>query len=151
MKKPLIFSSLMFLFMVISLQLFAQVSINTDGSQPDPSAMLDVKSAMKGFLPPRVELTSLDNSAPVASPVAVGLLVYNTRSFGATPNNVVPGYYYWNGVKWVAVTTPQGLNAGEMLFWNGFSWITIPKGAHGQQLHFCNGLPTWDGCYALEL
>jgi uncharacterized protein (TIGR02145 family) len=145
MKKKILLAGLTFLMLFFTLQLVAQVGINTDGSQADPSAMLDVKSAIKGFLPPRVALTSLNACSPVASPAATGLLVFNT----ATANNVVPGYYYWNGARWVAVATPQGLNAGEMLYWDGSAWVTIPSGTHGQQLYFCNGLPTWGGCIAL--
>jgi hypothetical protein len=33
--------------------------------------------------------------------VATSLLVYNTATAGAAPNNVTPGYYYWDGVKWL--------------------------------------------------
>lgn len=73
----------------------AQVAINTDGSTSDASAMLDVKSSNKGFLPPRVALTAVNVTAPVANP-AVGLLVYNTATAGTAPNNVYPGNYYWN-------------------------------------------------------
>ena len=81
----------------ISMGLSAQnVGINADGSAPDASAMLDVKSSTKGFLPPRIALTATNSASPVTSPVA-GLLVYNTATAGTTPNNVVPGYYYWNG------------------------------------------------------
>ncbi|MDP1623708.1 MAG: FISUMP domain-containing protein [Bacteroidales bacterium] len=149
MKKKLLMTGLTFLFMFFSHWLYAQVGINTDGSQPDPSAMLDVKSAVKGFLPPRVALTSLHTTAPVASPVAVGLLVYNTATNGDAPANVVPGYYYWNGGRWVAVTPPSGVNPGEMLFWNGSAWVTIPGGTHGQKLSFCDGVPVWGGCFAL--
>ncbi len=49
----------------------AQVSMNTDGTDPDASAMLDVKSSDKGFLPPLVA-----NVNDVSNPVA-GLLVYD--------------------------------------------------------------------------
>lgn len=146
-KQVILLSGLIFLLMLISSPLFSQVGINTDGSQPDPSAMLDVKSQVKGFLPPRIALTSLDVHTPVATPVAVGLLVFNTVNAGIPPNNVVPGYYYWNGGRWVSVATPSGVNPGEMLYWNGNAWVTIPAGSHGQQLYFCNGLPTWGGCY----
>ncbi len=60
------------ILMVISLHLFAQVGINTDGSDPDPSAGLDVKFNNKGLLPPRmsyVELNAISNPAN-------GLIVY---------------------------------------------------------------------------
>ena len=52
----------------------AQVGINTDGSAPDASAMLDVKSTSKGFLPPR--MTILERDA-ISTP-AEGLVIYNT-------------------------------------------------------------------------
>ena len=50
----------------------AQVGINADNSQPDPSAMLDVKTDIKGFLPPRMTYSQLQN---ISSP-AQGLLVF---------------------------------------------------------------------------
>ncbi len=51
-----------------------QVAINTDGTDPDNSAMLDVKSTSKGLLIPR--MTNAQMQA-IASP-ADGLLVYST-------------------------------------------------------------------------
>jgi len=39
---------------------FAQVGINTDSSQPDPSAMLEIKSTTKGLLPPRMTMAQRD-------------------------------------------------------------------------------------------
>ena len=52
----------------------AQVAVSTDGSSADGSAMLEVKSTEKGFLPPRLS-TSLVKS--ISNP-AEGLVVYNT-------------------------------------------------------------------------
>lgn len=52
----------------------AQVSINNDGTDPDASAMLEVKSSTKGFLPPR--MTTVERDA-ISSP-AEGLVIYNT-------------------------------------------------------------------------
>ena len=40
--------------LIASYTITAQVSFNTDGSDPDPSAMLDVKSTTSGLLPPRM-------------------------------------------------------------------------------------------------
>jgi hypothetical protein len=54
--------------------LFSQVAVNTDGSSPDGSAMLDIKSSSKGLLPPRMthaELNAISNPAD-------GLMVYCT-------------------------------------------------------------------------
>lgn len=71
------------------------VGIGT-ATTPNASAQLDVNSSTKGFLPPRVSLTSMDAAGPITSP-ATGLLVYNTATAGTSPNNVVPGYYYNSG------------------------------------------------------
>ncbi|MBK6967111.1 MAG: hypothetical protein IPH20_25245 [Bacteroidales bacterium] len=48
--KKLIFLLLSFTLSIIASR--AQVAINADGSLPDNSAMLDVKSTSQGFLPP---------------------------------------------------------------------------------------------------
>jgi uncharacterized protein (TIGR02145 family) len=141
MKKFVVFIVILMVYYHVS----AQVGINSDNSAPDPSAMLDVKSASKGLLAPRVELTAINSAAPVSSP-AIGLLVYNTVNTGATPNNVIPGYYCWSGTNWIAVLDPQGANPGDMQYWNGSQWVLIPAGTYGQQLFFCNGIPTWGGC-----
>ncbi len=69
--------------------LCAQVAVNTDGSSPDPSAMLDVKSSAGGILIPRVALTSATDATTISSP-APSLLVYNTGTGGLTP----AGFYY---------------------------------------------------------
>ncbi len=58
----------------ISFQVPAQVGINTDGSEPDPSAILDVKSTTKGMLLPRMDATQRN---AIQSP-ANGLMVFCT-------------------------------------------------------------------------
>jgi hypothetical protein len=78
----------------------AQVGIGT--VSPDASAALDVKSTNLGFLPPRIALASATDVATIASP-ATGLLVYNTGTAGTSPNIVTPGYYFFNGSKWVPI------------------------------------------------
>lgn len=78
----------------------AQTGIGT--TTPNASAKLEVASSNQGFLPPRIALTATNAASPVTSP-ATGLLVYNTATAGTAPNNVAPGYYYWNGSAWVAI------------------------------------------------
>src|SRR5688572_17021568 len=88
-----------------SFGLFAQnVGINSTGTTPDASAMLDVSSTSKGLLIPRVSLTATNAAGPITSPTT-SLLVYNTATAGSAPNNVSPGYYYWNGISWSAFNT----------------------------------------------
>ncbi len=72
MKKSIIFAGFVVSFMMTALQIFGQVSINNDGSSPDNSAMLEVKSTTKGFLPPRMTKTEL---FAVANP-SDGLVIY---------------------------------------------------------------------------
>jgi hypothetical protein len=78
------------------------VAINSNGAAADASSILDVNSSSKGMLIPRVSLSSAIDATTIASP-AVSLLVYNTATAGTSPNNIVPGYYYWNGTKWIAL------------------------------------------------
>ena len=70
---------------------FAQMAIDTVGTQPDNSAMLDVKSTTKGLLIPR--MTQAQRNA-ISAP-ATGLLIYQT--------DVITGYYYYNGTIWVSL------------------------------------------------
>jgi hypothetical protein len=54
--------------------LFSQVGVNTDGTSPHNSAMLDVKSDNSGFLPPRMTIVQRD---AIPAP-AEGLMVFCT-------------------------------------------------------------------------
>lgn len=94
-----------FLSLLISFASFAQTGIGT--TTPNASAKLDVTASDKGFLPPRVALTATNVFAPITgtSSAAAGLLIYNTATDGTAPNNVVPGYYFWNGLSWVQIAS----------------------------------------------
>jgi hypothetical protein len=81
----------------------AQTGIGT--TTPSASAKLEVAATDKGFLPPRVALSATNVFTPITGTAAsaAGLLIYNTATAGSAPNNVVPGYYYWNGSAWVQI------------------------------------------------
>lgn len=82
---------LMFLAFVINVfALQAQVSINTSGNDPHPSAMLDIESTSSGLLIPRMTATERDN---ISSP-ATGLMVY------VTDDNK---FWYYDGTQWVTM------------------------------------------------
>jgi hypothetical protein len=121
---------------MISLVGNAQTGIGT--TTPDASAKLEVSASNKGFLPPRVTLTSGADTTTIPSP-ATGLLVYNTG------NNVglVAGYYYWNGANWATIatasspdqtvdyvsvtrTTVQTVNEGGNILFNQINGGNIP-------------------------
>lgn len=55
-------------------------------------------------MPSRIALTGKTDVATIASP-ATGLLIYNTATAGTSPNNVLPGYYYFNGTSWAPFAT----------------------------------------------
>lgn len=86
------------------------IGINTSGSSPNASALLDVDASPgnnKGILIPRVALTAANNNAPIGAGIITSLLVYNTATAGTSPNNVVPGYYFWDGAKWCILQFSQ--------------------------------------------
>ena len=92
---------LIFFFLIIATGAFAQTGIGT--TTPNASAKLDVSSTTQGFMPPRVSLTAGNVFSPIAGTAAsaAGLIVYNTNTAGTAPNNVTPGYYFWNGSAWI--------------------------------------------------
>src|SRR5215211_6505987 len=83
----------LFLSFLLALHSNAQVAISNPASNPDASAMLDVKSNTKGFLMPRVT-----NRTNVATP-ATGLMVYETAT------NAV---WVYNGTAWVQLGSGGG-------------------------------------------
>jgi len=77
---------------------FTQVSINNDGTLPHASAMLEVKSANRGFLLPRMNFAS----RPAAP--ATGLAIYQL--------DASPGIYFFDGAAW------QKMSLAAYDFWN---------------------------------
>ncbi|GGW48587.1 collagen-like protein [Arenibacter certesii] len=76
----------------------AQEGLGTNA--PDKSAVMELASGKRGFLIPRVMLTSTAVAAPVITPVAQSLMVYNENTTTGT-NGVSPGFYYWDTDRWV--------------------------------------------------
>jgi hypothetical protein len=84
---------LLLLILLSTISGFSQVGINSDGSNPDNSSMLDIKSTSKGILIPRM---SQSERAAISSP-ANGLMVYQT--------NGTTGFYFYDGSSWVRLAT----------------------------------------------
>jgi hypothetical protein len=104
---------LIVLFLLITFYAEAQTGIGT--TTPNASAKLDVTATDRGFLPPRVALTASNVFAPITgtSSAAAGLLIYNTATAGTVPNNVVPGYYFWNGTAWIQISNGLIVDASK--------------------------------------
>jgi hypothetical protein len=76
------------------------ISITEDGSVPDASAMLDVKSTDKGMLVPRMYT---GQRTMIASP-ATGLLVYD---------NDTDGFWFYNGTAWISLSVPKVISDAD--------------------------------------
>ncbi|SHE41017.1 hypothetical protein [Dysgonomonas macrotermitis] len=63
------------------------------------SAQLALLATDKAILLNRVALTDLRDITTIPNP-ETGTIVYNTATSGTYPDNIIPGYYYFNGVVW---------------------------------------------------
>jgi hypothetical protein len=103
-----------------ALSTMAQVAINTNGTDPDNSAMLDVKSTEKGILIPR--MTTAQRTG-ISSP-AQGLMVYDTD---------LDAFYFYDGTEWHGVdrgaTEPIGDFGTAVQSSTGKIWLDRNLGA----------------------
>jgi hypothetical protein len=102
--------NLIILFLLSNFLVNANAQTGIGTTTPNASAKLEVSSSTQGFLPPRIALTgtndntTIKNAAGTSITPATGLLVYNTATTTNVPNNVLPGFYYWNGSIWVQIS-----------------------------------------------
>lgn len=93
---------LILVFLLSISSCFAQVGINTTL----PQGALDVNSSTQGIVLPRVVLQSTTDQAPMVNPksgvtvIPIGTVVYNTVTTNNGTNDVSPGMYSWDGMKW---------------------------------------------------
>ena len=86
------------IFFLVQLSLFSQVAINSTGASADPSAMLDVNSANRGILIPRMTtMQRLTISVP-----REGLIVYD---------NETQSFWYRKNSSWVEILNTGNANA----------------------------------------
>ena len=140
------FKTFLFVFILLTncYLLFSQVAINTDGSTPNNSALLDVKSTSKGLLLPRMtyyEMMAIQNPAE-------GLIIYCTNCL-QDGKGVLS---IFNDGKWNSLTTncllplaPKALPATPYLvkiLWNwendpnatGYKWNAVNDYSTATQL-----------------
>ncbi|HET9431082.1 MAG TPA: hypothetical protein VFO70_07890, partial [Chitinophagaceae bacterium] len=79
------------------------VAINNDGSTPDASSILDIKSTTKGLLIPRMSKTE---RMAITTP-ATGLIVYQNG-----PDST--GIYFYNGASWKLVFSYFDAAGGDL-------------------------------------
>ena len=80
------------------------------------------------------------NCATGGTKVETGLDVNNNGILDAGEVNSVQTTYVCNGA---GGSLSNGNAQGQMLFWNGTSWINLNSGNNGQILTVCNNQPTW--------
>ena len=98
MKKSIIIALLSTVFFFFeSNNIITAQNVGIGTTTPDASAKLDIVATDKGVLIPRTDTSILNN--PGIS-IATGLIIYQT-----TDNK----FYYYNGNKWVGVTTIDDL------------------------------------------
>ena len=74
---------------------YSQVGIGTP--KPNESAELEILSANKGILIPRIALKSIDDTTTIENGNVNSLLIFNTTD----EDDLKPGYYYWYENRWV--------------------------------------------------
>jgi len=116
------------------------VSIHTDGTSADNSAMLDVKSSDRGILIPRVTLDDASTTSPISSP-ATGLLIYNEN--GTEPI----GFYHWDDSEWQKLFDANGDDKDWILSGNNmYSAVSgnvgVGTSTPAFNFHILDGAPT---------
>ena len=130
------------------------VGINSDGSQPDNSAMLHIQSSGKGLLIPRMTKEARD---AIVSP-ATGLLIYQIDEDR--------GFYFWDDFNfWVPLVTPysetdpyfgsnfdvSGSKIGDLLQYDGLKFLKFTPN-YLTTSHAANGITAtnisnWNSAY----
>lgn len=89
-----------------------QIKIGNNPTQLNANAVLEMESANKGLLLPRVALVSTVSASPMTA-FTRGMVVYNT----ANVNDVTAGIYYCDGVKWLKMGI-GGASSASLPFWS---------------------------------
>ena len=124
-------------FLISASSTLAQVGIGT--TDPNTSAILDVSSSTKGFLPPR--MTAAQRSA-ISSPAA-GLMVFQIDG--------TVGLYYYNGSAWIYVINSTSITGtGNVVLSNSPTLVTPALGTPSSAtLTNATGLPISTGVSGL--
>ena len=115
-----------------SISAIAQVGVGTTA----PRGALDIQSNNGGLITPQIALTSVTDNTTVRNlqtngvPVD-GTIIWNTATAGTAPNNVTPGYYYWQTNKWIKLGTQLTKDVKTQASTTSLSNVTSEYGACG--------------------
>lgn len=127
--------------LLVGMAATAQVKIGDNPTTINSSAVLEVESTNKGFLPPRLTAGQRD---AISNP-ATGLAVFNTTSNSFEVNTGTPASPVWSSAKagnvsnttLTSSTSPAGTSLGQMMYntgsvqptglvyWDGTQWKSV--------------------------
>lgn len=85
---------------VVDINSASGINVSVGGKVPvNSSAQLALLDPNKAILLNRVALTGLRDITTIPNP-SEGMLVYNTSTAGSFPDNITPGYHYFDGAVW---------------------------------------------------
>ncbi|WP_412466894.1 hypothetical protein [Pedobacter sp. KLB.chiD] len=122
MKKKTL---LIIIYIVTQNTLWAQMKIGGSGA-PNTGAMLELEASNKGFLPPRINLTSLTMALNGITP-ADGMMIYSTN----TTTGTGVGLYVWYNGRWnrmiekIKNSTNARFTALNATATNGIQWDPV--------------------------
>ena len=154
------------LFLAILSGASAQVAINTDGSAPDNSAMLDVKSTTKGLLLPRMTAAQRDAIVNPATGLVIfctdNSLYFSNKGTSATPDWEIMsspwllngyGIYYNGGFVGIGTSIPNYtldvqsaysfINVKGTIGWAGIVLDKVASTDNGYVIHRQGGADLW--------
>ena len=85
-------------FIFLHVVVYAQVKIGDNSTIVNSASLLELETTDKGFVLPRVSISNVSSSSPLASGLLTGTVVYNTNS--SIVGGSGTGIYYWDGSKW---------------------------------------------------
>lgn len=140
MRKLIVF------FLLLGLSASAQVAVNTDGTTPDPSAMLDVKSTTRGLLAPRMTFAQ---RLAISNP-ATGLLVFQTdATAGLYYNAGTPALPLWTMVGVGGGSSPWLMN-GSSVYYNSGN-VGIGTDSPVSRLHVTHSYPEYTAMFGIDM
>ena len=98
------------------------------------------------YIQTEIDLTGGNNFVTLGNQelLSVPYALYSLNSGSSTPGPQGP--IGPQGPTGPQGSFPPGTQPGEMNYWNGTTWVSVPPGTRGQFLAFCDGVPTWGGC-----
>ncbi|WP_419868813.1 hypothetical protein [Chryseobacterium sp. CT-SW4] len=103
-------------------------NVGVGTASPNSSAIMELNTSNKGFLPPRISLQSTTDAATITNP-ATGLIVYNTNA--SITNGTGVGLYFNSGTSaspvWAAVSytnTTSGSTTTKIVYSSATGVIT---------------------------